>query len=141
CCRHRGTRFVSTWPGHTTTSGLKRGADEGSLGGMRLSPDGLREALERALELEARESISRHRGDPSALSPAEVLARHDWIDSPEIGEARASFGEKGLFSSEEAGAFDWHVRRLRREQVLARARRSLETLRARRFRGLALGDA
>src|SRR5690606_36689990 len=49
--------------------------------------------------------------------------------------------EKGLFSSEEAGAFDWHVRRLRREQVLARARRSLETLRARRFRGLALGDA
>src|SRR5690606_32882540 len=97
--------------------------------------------LERALELEARESISRHRGDPSALSPAEVLARHDWIDSPEIGEARASFGEKGLFSSEEAGAFDWHVRRLRREQVLARARRSLETLRARRFRGLALGDA
>jgi hypothetical protein len=108
---------------------------------MRLDPDGLREALSSALEMEAREALARHRGDPAALDPAAVLARHDWIESPEILEARATFHGQGVFTREEAAAFEWHVRRLRREAVLARSRRSLETLRARRFRGEILGDA
>jgi len=108
---------------------------------MRLDPDGLRRALEEVLALEASEAVARHRGDPDALSPAEVLARHDWIDSDEITEVRAEFAGQGLFLAEEASAYEWHLVRLRREQVLARARRSLETLGARRFRGMTLAEA